>query len=107
MKDLEKALKEKLVENGASADWLDKHLEVIDYTDSKPSNKPIILPSEIWVELYGTLANYIHEYASLDPIWIIDENGNEVRTEEKQDEFMDIVDEVENIMRQSGLEKEE
>ena len=35
MKDLEKALKEKLIENGASADWLDKHLEVLDYTDSK------------------------------------------------------------------------
>ena len=43
MKDLEKALKEKLVENGASADWLDKHLEVIDYTNSKPSNKPMEL----------------------------------------------------------------
>ena len=57
-----------------------------------------IISSENWVELYATLSNYILEYSSLDPIWIIDEDGNEVRTEEKQDEFIDIVNEVEAIM---------
>ena len=57
-----------------------------------------IISSENWVELYATLSNYILEYSSLDPIWIIDEDGNEVRTEEKQDEFIDIVDQVEAIM---------
>lgn len=63
------------------------------------SEKPkTVIPAETWVELYATLSNYILEYSSLDPIWIIDEDGNEVRTEEKQDEFIDIVDQVEAIM---------
>jgi len=57
-----------------------------------------IISSENWVELYATLSNYILEYSSLDPIWVVDEDGNEVRTEEKQDEFIDIVDQVEAIM---------
>ena len=74
MKDLEKALKEKLIENGASSDWLDKHLEVVDYTDSKPSNKPIILPSEIWVELYSELSAYIENKCYPDRI-THDQNG--------------------------------
>ena len=104
MKDLEKALKEKLIENGASADWLDKHLEVVDYTDSKPSNKPIILPSEIWVELYSELSAYIENKCYPDRI-THDQNGS--RTEESEDDFCEIADEVENIMRQSGPEKEE
>jgi hypothetical protein len=34
-----------------------------------------------------------------------DEFGNETRTPEKQDEFEDIVDTVEEIMRGSGLVK--
>ena len=57
-----------------------------------------IISSENWVELYATLSNYILEYSSLDPIWIVSEDGTEVRTEEKQDEFIDIVDQVEAIM---------
>ena len=56
------------------------------------------ISNENWVELYATLSNYILEYSSLDPIWIIDEDGNEVRTEEKQNEFIGIVDQVEAIM---------
>ena len=59
------------------------------------------IPTETWVGLYSELADYILEYSSLDPIWETDSEGNEVavRTEEKQDEFMDIADTVEAIMR--------
>ena len=63
-------------------------------------SKPII-PDEKWVELYAMLSEYILEYSSLDPIY--DDEGN--RTEEKQDEYIDIVDSVEDIMR-SILTKE-
>ena len=66
-----------------------------------------IISSENWVELYATLSNYILEYSSLDPIWIIDEDGNEVRTVEKQNEFINIANEVENILHDSGLRKGE
>jgi|TARA_R110000765_G_C18956874_1_gene609066 hypothetical protein len=65
------------------------------------------VPSEIWIELYATLSNYVLEYSSLDPIWTEDENGDEVRTEDKQDEFIDIVNDVESLMQQSGLVKQE
>jgi len=54
----------------------------------------IIIPAEKWVELYAELSEYILEYASLDPIY--DDEGN--RTEEKQNEFINIVDSVESIM---------
>ena len=57
-----------------------------------------IISNENWVYLYSELSSWIQEYSSLDPIWIIDEDGNEVRTEEKHDEFIDIVDQVEAIM---------
>ena len=69
--------------------------------------KKTIIPTETWVSLYGELSNFILEYSSLDDIWTIDENGSEVRTEEKQDQFIDIVDTVEAIMRESGLVKQE
>ena len=65
------------------------------------------VPSEIWIELYAILSNYVLEYSSLDPIWTEDENGDEVRTEDKQDEFIDIVNDVESLMQQSGLVKQE
>ena len=68
--------------------------------------KQTIIPTEKWVELYGELSNFILEYSSLDNIYTIDENGTEVYREEKQDEFMDIADTVEMIMRKSGLVKE-
>jgi len=73
-------------------------------THEKPKN---VIPTETWVELYATLSSYILEYSSLDPIWIIDEDGNEVRTEEKQNEFINIANEVENILHDSGLRKGE
>ena len=62
--------------------------------------KPI-LNAETWVGLYAELSDYILEYSSLDPIWETDSEGNEiaVRKEEKQDQFLDIVDKVETIMR--------
>ena len=61
-------------------------------------SKPII-KDEDWAYLYSQLADYILEYSSLDPIWIIDSNGDEVMMEEKQDQFSDIADSVEEIMR--------
>jgi len=70
------------------------------------ANNKVIIPTEKWVELYGELSNFILEYSSLDPIWTIDDEGNEVRTEDKQDEFMGIVDDVENIMRLCGFVKQ-
>ena len=63
-------------------------------------SKPII-SDENWIELYSELSEYVLQYSSLDPIY--DEEGN--RTEEKQDEYIDIVDSVEDIMR-SILTKE-
>ena len=59
-----------------------------------------------WISLYCDIADFILEYSSLDPIWTEDENGDEVMTEEKQDEFCYIVDEVERIMEANGLIKE-
>ena len=60
-----------------------------------------IIKDENWVYLYSELADYILEYSSLDPIWQTDREGNEiaVKTEEKQDQFLDIADSVEEIMR--------
>lgn len=63
------------------------------------------ISNENWVYLYSELSSWIQEYSSLDPIWIIDEDGNEVRTEEKQNEFINIANEVENILHDSGLRK--
>ena len=60
-----------------------------------------------WISLYCDIADFILEYSSLDPIWTEDENGDEVMTEEKQDEFCYIVDEVERIMEANGLIKED
>jgi len=61
----------------------------------------LILNDEKWVYLYSEIADYILEYSSLDSIWQRDNEGNEmpIRTEEKQEEFLDIVDTVEAIMR--------
>jgi hypothetical protein len=58
-----------------------------------------IIKDEDWTYLYSKLADYILEYSSLDPIWITNSNGDEVMTEEKQNEFLDIADSVEEMMR--------
>ena len=55
----------------------------------------IALPTEKWVELYAKLSEYVLEYSSLDPIY----NDDGTKTEEKQDEFCDIADSIEEIMR--------
>ena len=60
-----------------------------------------------WINMYSEIADYVLEYSSLDPIWIEDENGDEVMTEEKQEEFLYISDEIESIMRRNGLVKED
>jgi predicted nucleotide-binding protein (sugar kinase/HSP70/actin superfamily) len=69
--------------------------------------KKTIIPTETWINLYAELSDFILEYSSLDEIWTTDESGAEVRTEEKQDQFIDIVNTVEDIMRDSGLIREE
>tara|TARA_A100001011_G_scaffold393422_1_gene483212 strand:+ start:467 stop:676 length:210 start_codon:yes stop_codon:yes gene_type:complete len=58
----------------------------------------ITIPSEVWLELCNDLSDYVLQYSSLDPITEIDENGTEQYTEEKQDQFCEIVDEVESIV---------
>ena len=45
--------------------------------------------------------------SSLDNIWMLDENGDERMTEDKQDEFNYLVDKVEAIMTDNGLVKED
>ena len=57
-----------------------------------------IISNENWVYLYSEISNWILENKSLDPVWTTDKDGNEVRTKEKQDEYLDIADEVEAIM---------
>ncbi len=69
--------------------------------------KKTIIPTETWIEVYKTLSDFILEYSSLDAVTTIDENGAEVYTEEKQDEFIYIANSVEDIMRVSGLIREE
>lgn len=56
------------------------------------------LPSAKYVELYSELAMFCLEYNSLDNVWTENSNGDEVMTEEKQNEFNDIVDNIETIL---------
>jgi len=66
-------------------------------------SKKIVLPTTKWVELYARLSEYVLEYSSLDPIY----NDDGTKTEEKQDEFCDIVDDVENILRMFFIKADE
>ena len=61
------------------------------------------LDNDIYVSLYSELAGYILEYSSSDPIFEIDENGDEVYTEEKQDQFNDISDKVCEILESHNI----
>ena len=91
----------------ASYDVVIKHLDQIQAQLNLQNSllkeinneKPITLPTETWVELYGVLSNYVLEYSSLDPITKIEPNGDEVYTEEKQDEYNHIVGDIEDILR--------
>ena len=65
------------------------------------------LPSEKYVELYSELAMFCLEYSSLDNVWIENSNGDEVMTEEKQNEFNDIVDNIETILTLNNIIKED
>lgn len=58
----------------------------------------IKISQDTWIQLYGELSEYVLEYSSLDPIYEEDENGDERMTEEKQNEFCNIVDSVEEIL---------
>jgi len=65
----------------------------------------ITIPEEVWVELYTQISAHILEYSSLDPVFEIDENGVERYTEDKQDQFCEIVEDVESIL-ESHFRKE-
>ncbi len=66
------------------------------------SNTKTILPAQQWVELYTELSEYILERASLDAIY----NDDGSMTPDKQEEFIEIADDVEAIMSDAGLMKE-
>ena len=67
-------------------------------TDYKSQSYKINLPAETWVELYTSLSSFILYFSALDPVWTEDENGSEVYTEDAQNKFMDISDQVEDIL---------
>ena len=75
-------------------------------TDYKSQSNKITIPSETWVELYATLSHYVLQYSSLDQLTETDENGDERYTEEKQDEFCDIVSEVEAILSEFFIKEQ-
>ena len=58
----------------------------------------VTIPPEKWVGLYAEISNYVLEYSSLDSIYMEDENGDVVFTPEKQNQFNDITDSIENIL---------
>ena len=67
-------------------------------TDYKNQSNKMSIPSETWVELYSGLSSFILHFSALDPVWTEDENGEEVYTEDAQNKFMDISDQVEDIL---------
>ncbi len=56
------------------------------------------MTEEQFVGLAATIAGAWLEDAYLDNVWTLDDNGDEVYTEEAQDRFNDIYDRVQNIM---------
>jgi hypothetical protein len=66
------------------------------------SDTKTILSAPQWVELYTELSEYILERASLDAIY----NDDGSMTPDKQEEFIEIADDVEAIMSDAGLMKE-
>ncbi len=63
--------------------------EQVKIEDKKPT-----IQQDQWVEMYHALASYVEEMSALDPIF--DDNG--MRTKESEEKWIDIVDNVENIM---------
>jgi len=66
------------------------------------SNTKTTLPSPQYVQLYMELSEYILERASLDAIY----NDDGSMTPDKQEEFIEIADDVEAIMSDAGLRNE-
>ena len=48
--------------------------------------------------MYASISHFVLEYASLDTIYMEDENGDVVYKPEKQNQFNDITDSIENIL---------
>lgn len=83
-----------------------RHMESINKARIKKRGKMNQVKTETWVQLYSELASYILHYSSLDPVYTTDKDGNEIIREEKQEQYLDLTDVVESIMRESGLVKE-
>ena len=60
----------------------------------------IKIPSKIWVELYSELAGEMVEYSALDAVTTINEQGDEVYTEQAQENFNHCSDIVEGVLGQ-------
>ena len=62
----------------------------------------IKIPSETWVELYSELAGEMVEYSALDMdlYYLGNEQGDEVYTEEAQENFIRCSEIVENVLGQ-------
>lgn len=60
---------------------------------------------ENYIELSAELADFVLQYSSLDPVTETDENGDERYTEEKQDEFLQILDDIESMLAAAGIHK--
>jgi hypothetical protein len=72
------------------------------------NEKTTVLNQHDWIGLYCELSTFILEQSySPHAIWEEDENGDEVMTDDKQDEYVEIVNVVEAIMIESGLVKED
>jgi len=54
----------------------------------------VTIPSDVWVGLYAELSAYVEEYGSINNRF--DDNGN--RLKEYEDEFLQIENNVEEIM---------
>ena len=65
-----------------------------EYIDQYGDKVKPTLQSTQWVEMYHDIASYVEEMSALDPIF--DDNG--MRTKESEEKWIDIVDNVENIM---------
>jgi len=91
-------LKAELLEEHNYQEVTNKIMEYSDNALKWEQQDKITIPSETWVELYSTLSNHILEYSALDSVWTEDENGGEVYTEDAQNKFMDISEQVEDIL---------
>tara|TARA_R100000808_G_scaffold24356_1_gene55936 strand:- start:15531 stop:15740 length:210 start_codon:yes stop_codon:yes gene_type:complete len=60
----------------------------------------IKIPSETWVELYSHLADQMVEYSALDAVTTINDQGDEVYTEQAQENFIHCSEIVEDVLGQ-------